>query len=255
LNDNLTNKDHIISNRAFMKSCKHLLADIKTDQQLGLPQPDIQKEYDPNAQIIKLPEMNQNTLLKRDILECFNDRRSLRKYTNQDLTLSELSFLLWATQGVQRVMDNNCATFRTVPSSGARHPYETYLIIRKVETLKEGIYRYIPLNHELIFLHAVENIDESLTNACLGQRFIAQSNVSFIWSNIPRRGEWKYNITSHKAMLIDVGHICQNLYLASEAINCGACGIASYDQKLMDQMIGVDGEDEYTVYLSPVGKK
>ncbi|WP_352420450.1 nitroreductase family protein [Proteiniborus sp.] len=55
-------------------------------------------------------------------------------------------------------------------------------------------------------------------------------------------------------MLLDIGHVCQNLYLASEGIGCGTCAIAGYVQKAFDELIGVDGQDEYVVYVSAVGK-
>lgn len=242
-------------NREFMKATKHLLVNIKTDQQLEISQPEIQKVYAADGVLTKLPKVDANTLIERDIYKCMKDRRSLRKYISAELTLGEISFLLWATQGIEKISQNNTVTFRPTPSSGARHPFETYLAIRSIEGIKPGMYRYLPITHELLFLHTIDNYEESLSTACLGQKFVGEGAVTFIWSNIPYRGEWKYNITSHKSMLIDVGHICQNLYLACETIKCGTCGIASYDQKLMDELIRVDGQDEYTVYLAPVGKK
>jgi nitroreductase len=53
---------------------------------------------------------------------------------------------------------------------------------------------------------------------------------------------------------MDVGHVCQNLYLACEAINAGTCAIGAYDQEAVDELIGVDGEEEFAIYLAPVGK-
>jgi SagB-type dehydrogenase family enzyme len=71
---------------------------------------------------------------------------------------------------------------------------------------------------------------------------------------IPYRAEWRYHIAAHKAALLDAGHICQNLYLACEGIGIGTCAIAAYDQQKTDELIGVDGVAEYSVYMSPVGK-
>ncbi len=71
---------------------------------------------------------------------------------------------------------------------------------------------------------------------------------------MPYRAEWRYNIASHKAMLLDAGHICQNLYLACESIEAGTCAIAAYDQEKVDALLGLDGENEFSVYLSPAGK-
>ena len=95
---------------------------------------------------------------------------------------------------------------------------------------------------------------ENIKQACQGQAFCAKSAVVFVWATIPYRTEWRYSIMSHKDIAIEAGHVCQNLYLACEAIGSGTCGIAAYDQKLIDALIGVDGKDEFVVYLSPVGK-
>lgn len=144
---------------------------------------------------------------------------------------------------------------RTVPSGGARHPFETYLAVFNVEGLDAGMYRYEPFEHELIYLFDVESMSEKISDATLGQKFVGLGAVTFIWSCIPYRSEWRYHIASHKTMLLDAGHICQNLYIACETVGCGTCGIAAYDQKKIDSLIQVDGEDEFVVYLAPVGKR
>ena len=80
------------------------------------------------------------------------------------------------------------------------------------------------------------------------------SALVFIWSCVPYRGEWRYTTKAHKVMLLDAGHVCQNLYLASESIGCGTCGIGAYDQSSVDDFLGLDGSDEFVVYLAPVGR-
>ena len=67
--------------------------------------------------------------------------------------------------------------------------------------------------------------------------------------------EWRYDIAAHKVIAIDVGHVCQNLYLACEAIESGTCAMAAYDQKKMDALLRIDGQDEFTIYLASVGGK
>jgi nitroreductase len=61
-------------------------------------------------------------------------------------------------------------------------------------------------------------------------------------------------MVAHKPMLIDAGHVCQNLYLACGAIGCGTCAIAAYDQNGFDEFLNLDGENEFVIYLAPVGK-
>lgn len=228
--------------------------DIKSDQQLQLPQPPLQKPYEGEAETIALPEVNECILKKINLMDILRDRKSNRAYTKERLTLDELSFLLWATQGVKEIKGDNYATLRPVPSAGARHPFETYIAVSRVDGLKKGIYRYLALTHELLFIKEDENLEESIITHTLGQKFAGTSAVTFIWSVIPYRGEWRYSMVAHKPMLLDAGHVCQNLYLACEAIGCGTCAIAAYDQKGFDKYLELDGEDEFVVYLAPVGK-
>ncbi|RLC52077.1 MAG: SagB/ThcOx family dehydrogenase, partial [Candidatus Cloacimonadota bacterium] len=95
---------------------------------------------------------------------------------------------------------------------------------------------------------------EKIIEATLDQKFTGESAAVFVWSVIPYRSEWRYSIAAHKTMLLDAGHVCQNLYLACEAIKAGTCAIAAYDQKKMDELLRLDGQDEFVVYLAPVGK-
>ncbi len=78
--------------------------------------------------------------------------------------------------------------------------------------------------------------------------------MTFIWTVIPYRTEWRYSMLSPKIIAQDSGHLCQNLYLASEAIGAGTCAIGAYDQSKIDPILGVDGEEEFTIYMAPVGK-
>lgn len=188
-----------------------------------------------------------------DLMEAIARRKSRRRFKVSPLNLDELAFLLWSTQGV-RARLGEAAISRTVPSAGCRHPFETYLAVKLVEGLAPGIYRYLPLDHALLLEKSIEQFDDVLTAAVRGQRFAAEAAVTFIWAAIPARTEWRYAEASYKVIAIDAGHICQNLYLACEAIGAGTCAIGAYDQDLVDELIGVDGKEEFTVYLAPVGK-
>jgi SagB-type dehydrogenase family enzyme len=93
-----------------------------------------------------------------------------------------------------------------------------------------------------------------MTALASDQPFVGNSAVCFIWSSIPYRMEWRYGLGSERVILMDVGHVCQNLYLAAESIGCGTCGVAAYEQDELDQFLGLDGKDEFVIYLAPVGK-
>ena len=247
----------IDNNRNFMKSNYEEMKNIVSDQMKDLPQPPLQIEFDKDSEIIDLIPISKIKIRNDNLIQNIENRKSHRQYKDEPLTLEELSFLLWASQGVKSVYERNnksYATLRTVPSGGARHPFETYLLINNVTGLKRGLYRYLAIEHKLMFIGELENQSERIIDATLGQKFTGKAAAVFIWSCIAYRGEWRYNIAAHKAMLLDAGHICQNLYLACEGINAGTCAIAAYDQEKVDKIIEVDGENEFSVYLSPVGK-
>lgn len=246
--------DQLNDNRTFMKSNFKQLDGISTDQQLKLPQPLLQKPVPPDAELISLPKANPGVVKQPDLFTCLKRRRSVRKYSKEALTIDALSFLLWATQGVQRVFGDNYSTFRPVPSGGARHPFETYLLINNVAGLRVGVYRYLPLSHELTFLFTDRDLAVHLRQIFSRQTFVMEGAVVFVWSCLPYRSEWRYQVAAHKCMLIDAGHLCQNLYLACTAIGCGTCAVGDYDQEYLDSFLGLNGQDEFAVYLAPVGK-
>lgn len=246
----------LTQHRYFLKDSLRKSIDFRrTDQNRGVQAPPLQKPFDPNLPRIDLSPPNQweRTIGHIDIKQAIANRKSHRAFTPESLTLDELSFLLWATQGIRPSLGSN-PSLRTVPSAGARHSFETYLFAMAVDGLAPGLYRFLPLNHQLLSLGEVNDMQRRLARACFGQRFVAKGAVTFVWTTIPYRMEWRYDLCAHRVILLDAGHLCQSLYLACEAISAGTCAIGAYDQERMDNLLEVDGEDEFTVYLAPVGK-
>ncbi len=251
-------KGRIMELREIMKAADN--GDYASDQEKGLPQPPLAKEK-VSDHVISLTSNFENIIKNNNFLNLLNTRTSKRKYIDGALTLEELAFLLWATQGVKKVIGKQKkATMRTVPSAGARHPFETYLIVNRVDGLEAGLYHYLALEHELEFLGPIENQAEQVTGAYCGQAFFGTAAAGFVWTVFPYRSEWRYNDEAQKYALIDVGHVCQNLYFASESIGCGTCGIGAYDQFLADGLLGLDSkpsfaeDNEFVVYAASVGK-
>lgn len=244
--------------RDFLKTNFDEFKNRKTDKAKGLPQPPIVKSYSPDSKIINLPEVTSQVVKNGNIFNCIKERRSTRFYSEEKISLEELSYLLWSTQGIT-VTTNTGLTLRTVPCSGATHSFETYLFVHNVEGLQKGVYRYLPAEHKLLFMFELEGIDQKVDALTLEQPFVPhfakKAAVTFAWSTIPYRSEWKFDITAHKKILIDIGHVCQNLYLAGESIDVGTCAIGIYDQKMIDEFIGLDGDEEFIVYLAAIGKK
>ncbi|NTU53938.1 MAG: SagB/ThcOx family dehydrogenase [Chlorobiaceae bacterium] len=244
------------SAREFLKDNIRQMVDFsQTDQRRRIPPPPIEKPFPPDTRRIRLPGIDQlGGIGTIDLKSAIARRESCRNYLDQPLTLDEISFLLWATQGLRLKLDAGHA-LRTVPSAGCRHAFETYLCVLKVEGIEQGIYRYLPLEHELLFVSGNENLENRMVRATLGQSFTGDAAAVFVWTTIPYRMEWRYGLAAHKVIALDAGHVCQNLYLACEAIGAGTCAIAAYNQKEMDNLLGIDGEEEFTIYLAPVGLK
>jgi len=225
-----------------------------SDQLKGLPIPPIEKTDPDVAKTIDLIPPRDFEIPPLSLFDAIQKRRTRRLFSETPLSISELSFLLWATQGVQQQVRSGLFTLRTVPSSGGMHPFETYLLVNRVENLDPGLYHYWALQHKLNYLAEHPGIAEKLIKACNDQDFVAKGALVFFWSARIYRSEWRNAENALKDILISAGHICQNLYLASEAIQVGVSPLITYQQELVDELVGLDGENEMVVYLATVGK-
>jgi SagB-type dehydrogenase family enzyme len=241
--------------RSFLKDTIRKQIDFsKTDQNRGLDPPPIEKPFSPDSlRIDLLKHESWENVSAIFLTEAIKKRKSHRTFQNRPLKLDELSFLLWATQGIRQQIDQGHA-YRTVPSAGCRHALETYLCLFKVEGIDPGVYRYLPQEHQILFEFSEDRLAEKLVRAVYRQPYPGQAAVTFIWTAIPYRMEWRYGLAAHKVIALDAGHVCQNLYLACEAVGCGTCAIAAYDQEALDRLLRIDGENEFVIYLAPVGK-
>lgn len=240
--------------RDFLKEYVRDRVDFSsTDQVLGIEMPPLEKEVPEGVEDIKLPDPSKDLEKKNSLFDLVNSRASRRKFTGEKITLEELSYLLFVTYGV-RDKRIPFRVLKTAPSAGNRHSIEITLIVLDVEDLKPGIYRYTPMDHSIYKISSAENLIEKLNKGVRKQRFVINSAVVFLLSTIPYRTEWRYKEASHKVIALDAGHIGENLYLACEALGLGTCAIGAYDQDLIDELIEVDGEEEFTIYVFPVGR-
>jgi len=239
--------------RDFIRLTKYENLETSLQKQ-GLPLPSLEVPLEKGSELFDLPSGKKFPLDEIDLLQLVEKRETFRKYLDKPLTLEELSFLLWGTQGIKSLTDQPLSK-RTVPSAGSRHPFETYLLVNDVTGLSPGLYRYLALSHQLARLPGRENIKGTLTEACLKQQHVKTSAVTFAWVAVPHRTVWRYSQRGYRYIYLDAGHVCQNLYLLAEAIDCGVCAIAAFDDDLANQAIGLDGEDLFVIYLASVGKR
>ena len=227
----------------------------ESDEQQKKPFPLFQKDFDQDTKLVDLIPPEKFEIGGKSFLDVVNRRISRRNYTDEALNLEELSFLLWCTQGVKKTFKDKAGVLRTVPSAGAKSPFETYLIINRVEGIEPGLYRYISFNHKLFFIKSIEDSERKISELTYDQKFVGKGAVIFCWVAIPYRTEWRYTILAHKFIAVDLGHVSENLYLACEAIDLGTVAIGYYEQKKFDELLEIDGKDEFVVLVAPVGKR
>ena len=238
--------------KEFMEKTKYLhLGD--SDQRKGLPQPPLELPHDRGGAAVALPKPSTIDVGSHDLRAAIEGRRSSRAYSPEALTLEELSWMLWATQGVKTMRPG--ATLRTVPSAGARHAFETYVLVNRVESLEQGLYRFMASEHKLRVVDLEPGMNDRVTAATLKQAIVKNSAVAFIWVAVPYRMNWRYNERGYRYLHLDAGHVCQNLYLASEAVGCGVCAIGAYNDDEVNAILGLDGFEQFVIYMATVGRK
>ena len=206
------------------------------------------KKY-PDTETVTLPTDWQKDSSLQSVLQ---GRRSNRRYSDSPLSLQSLAMLLWASQGITGRAGSYF--FRSAPSAGALYPIETYLAVNNVEAVDPGIYHFQVAEFCLEKLVAGYQ-GEKVAEAALAQNFLAKAGVVFIWSAVLRRNFAKYGHRGLRYVLMDGGHICQNMLLAAEALDLAACPVAAFYDDEMNRLLNLDGEEESVVYLASVGSK
>lgn len=209
--------------------------------------PELYKKY-PDSKQTQLPKPKPLKSLSLD--ESLHRRKSIRTFSSKPLGLEHLSYLLWASTGIQRKEAG--FEFRTVPSAGALYPIETYFVVNRVEKLEQGIYHYSVKSH---YLEELKKGDfaRSIALAALDQKMCLEAAVVFIWTAMFNRSKWKYRQRAYRYVYLDAGHIAQNLALASTSLGLGSCQIAALFDDEVNNIIGIDGIEESVIYMSVAG--
>jgi SagB-type dehydrogenase family enzyme len=202
----------------------------------------------PTSRVIRLPRGFPDHTLS--LVEVLKKRRSVRSFASRPLSLGDLSFLLWASTGIQRT--ENGYEFRTAPSAGALYPIETYVVANNVEGLQKGLYHHCVRTHSLEEIRLTDLAEET-AHAALEQKVCARAPIVFIWTAVFQRSKWKYAQRAYRYVYLDAGHIAQNLALCAVSIGLGTCQIGAFFDDEVNNIIGVDGVEESVIYLSLVG--
>lgn len=203
------------------------------------------KTMNTNTNTIQLPEPRQ----KGDISfeETINQRRSVREYKDEPLTLSEVSQLLWSAQGL------NQKGSRVVPSAGALYPIEIYLVVKNVEDLESAVYHYLPESHS-IELYFNKEVNQKLAEIALNQSWVSEAPVKIIISGVFSRTTDKYGRRGIQYVYQESGHAAQNIYLQAESLSLGTVVVGAFDQTKVDDLFNFKAGQK-VLYIMPVGKK
>ena len=211
-----------------------------------IDKPELYKIY-PNSKKIKLNKPNISTKIVLE--EILMKRKSIRDFSKKPISIQDLSYLLWASTGIQR--KEYGYEFRTAPSAGALYPIETYLVINNVENVPQGVYHYLIKEHALEELR-LGDFRVNIAKAALDQYMCSTAAVVFIWTAIFNRSKCKYGERAYRYIYLDAGHIAQNLALASTSLDLGCCPIAALYDDEVNRIISVDGVKESVIYMSIV---
>jgi SagB-type dehydrogenase family enzyme len=210
-------------------------------------QPDQYKSYPDNPKIV----LTKIKSIKTENLDyTLKNRRSIRIFSENPLSIENFSYLLWASTGIQR--KEHGFEFRTAPSAGALYPIETYIVVNKVEKIPKGVYHYNIKNHNLEEIKK-GNYGGAISEAALNQAMCYDAPAVFVWTAVFNRSKCKYGERAYRYIYLDAGHIAENLALSATSIGLGTCQIAALYDDEVNQIIDVDGLLESTIYMSVVG--
>jgi len=200
----------------------------------------------PDAERVTLPDPHGwEGLSAEDAIEA---RRSVRDYAAEPLSVEELARLVHAAQGITEPRWG----FRAAPSAGALYPIELYAVVHDVTGLEPGIYHYAVREHALERMQAGD-FRAAVTRAGLGQAFLGQAGVCLVLSAVFQRTRWRYRERTYRYVMLEAGHVVQNVYLAATAMGLGACAVGAFLDGALNEMLGLDGVAEAAVYVVSVG--
>lgn len=180
--------------------------------------------------------------------EALLNRRSVREYADEALTLAEVSQLLWAAQGI-----TDRSGFRTAPSAGALYPIEVYLVVGDVTGLLPGVYRYVPDEHEILRVAPQDRRDE-LAEAAVDQEWVKEAAVDLVFTAVPERTTSKYGDRGIRYVHMEAGHAAQNVYLQAETLGLGVTVIGAFDDDRVHEIVAASAQEQ-PLYVISVGRK
>jgi SagB-type dehydrogenase family enzyme len=193
----------------------------------------------------------------RSLEDVLQRRRSHHRFAGTPCRLAELATVLALGDGiVARQKGDDGAEFqlRTAPSGGGLYPVETFCLVFDVEGLEPGVYFYNAPRHRLERLAALDCRARLIQSSNLRDE-IQKAGFCVALSVVLPRSSFKYGQRAYRFSLLEAGHIAQNVLLAAEGLGLGALPIGGFFDDQVNQLLQLDGCQEFVVYLVLVGQR
>ncbi|NMB57425.1 SagB/ThcOx family dehydrogenase [Candidatus Beckwithbacteria bacterium] len=188
---------------------------------------------------------------QKKIADIFNERKSERKFSNKSINKKLISTLIYYSAGVKELTLKTASRF--YPSAGGRYPLETYLISINTQ-LGKGIFHYYPKSHYLERLSRLSN-NLDLKKIFPNNDWIIQAPLIIIVTALFKRTTIKYGDRGYRNILIEAGHMGQNIYLLSSILNLNCCALGGFIDDKINFLLDLDGVEESVVYAFALGNK
>jgi SagB-type dehydrogenase family enzyme len=239
--------------REFIEKTRY--PDFSTvDMILRVPQPPLQLEVPEGSEVIRLPNPKRIKVADLQVRTAIERWHPVEFFSRSSISLKELSFLLWCTQGVRKNASERMMV-RNVPSSGSRYPIETYFVAGEVEGLTTGLYRYLPLTHSILTERLDSDLPFAMGTASMNFKIVTRAAVTFLWVGIPYRSAWALGNRGYRSVLIEAGHICQAMIMASASIGYDVHPVDLFHDEMMIKLANLDPETQWPLYVGALGKQ
>jgi SagB-type dehydrogenase family enzyme len=205
----------------------------KSEEELKMAHPDV----------VPLPRPGKTGPLS--VEEAISRRRSVRRFRDAPVLLTEVSQLLWAAQGIT----GEDGFKRAAPSAGAKYPMEIFIVAGKVDDLAPGIYRYLPETHSLEVVRRGD-LRSELCDEALSQEWVEEAALNIVIAGVYERTTEKYGERGIRYVHIEVGAVAENIYLQAETMGLGTTFVGAFSDEAVKKLLRIDAEP---LGIMPVG--
>lgn len=215
--------------------------------------PPLPGREDPLAALVALPDPTE---LPEPLDGALRARLSCRAFVDEPVTLPQLATLLWSGYGVHGPVDAGPLELqaRTVPSGGGLYPLELHVLARSVDGLDPGVHHYVPTHHGLEAVRDGLVPSRLTTYLFMGQPYAAEAAAVIVLAGVPGRSLWKYGDRGYRYLLMEAGHVAQNINLAAIQLGLGSCNLGGFFDDELAGLLRLDVEEEFPVYAVAVGR-